>query len=98
MSYIFTSESVSEGHDKVTDQSLIYTGCLFEHDPNGRVACETLIKNNIVVVAGDTSESNPDIEPIIRQTINEIGYDNDELGFNGSIAKFKITFQNNRLI
>ena len=87
MSYIFTSESVSEGHpDKVCDQiSDAILDAYLEHDPNSRVACETLIKNNIVVVAGEiTSESNPDIEPIIRQTINEIGYDNDELGFNGS--------------
>ena len=86
MSYIFTSESVSEGHpDKVCDQiSDAILDAYLEHDPNSRVACETLIKNNIVVVAGEiTSESNPDIEPIIRQTINEIGYDNDELGFNG---------------
>ena len=87
MSYIFTSESVSEGHpDKVCDQiSDAILDAYLEHDPNSRVACETLIKNNIVVVAGEiTSESNPDIETIIRQTINEIGYNNDELGFNGS--------------
>ena len=87
MSYIFTSESVSEGHpDKVCDQiSDAILDAYLEHDPNSRVACETLIKNNTVIVAGEiTSESSPDIEPIIRQTINEIGYDNDELGFNGS--------------
>ena len=87
MSYIFTSESVSEGHpDKVCDQiSDTILDAYLEHDPNSRVACETLIKNNTVIVAGEiTSESSPDIEPIIRQTINEIGYDNDELGFNGS--------------
>ncbi|EJP73313.1 MAG: methionine adenosyltransferase [SAR86 cluster bacterium SAR86B] len=87
MSYIFTSESVSEGHpDKVCDQiSDAILDAYLKDDPNSRVACETLIKNNIVVVAGEiTSESSPDIEPIIRQTINEIGYDSDELGFNGS--------------
>ena len=79
MSYIFTSESVSEGHpDKVCDQiSDAILDAYLEHDPNSRVACETLIKNNIVVVAGEiTSESNLDIEPIIRQTINEKGYEN----------------------
>ena len=87
MSYIFTSESVSEGHpDKVCDQiSDAILDAYLENDPNSRVACETLIKNNLVVVAGEiTSESNPDLEPIIRKTINEIGYDSDELGFNGS--------------
>jgi S-adenosylmethionine synthetase len=87
MSYIFTSESVSEGHpDKVCDQiSDAILDAYLENDPNSRVACETLIKNNLVVVAGEiTSESNPDLEPIIRKTINEIGYNSDELGFNGS--------------
>ena len=87
MSYIFTSESVSEGHpDKVCDQiSDAILDAYLENDPNSRVACETLIKNNLVVVAGEiTSESNPDLEPIIRKTINEIGYNRDELGFNGS--------------
>ena len=87
MSYIFTSESVSEGHpDKVCDQiSDAILDAYLENDPNSRVACETLIKNNIVIVAGEiTSESSPDIEPIIRETINEIGYSCDELGFNGT--------------
>ena len=87
MSYIFTSESVSEGHpDKVCDQiSDAILDAYLENDPNSRVACETLIKNNIVIVAGEiTSESSPDIEPIIRKTINDIGYNFDELGFNGA--------------
>ena len=87
MSYIFTSESVSEGHpDKVCDQiSDAILDAYLENDPNSRVACETLIKNNLVVVAGEiTSESNPDLEPIIRKTINDIGYNSDELGFNGT--------------
>ena len=74
MSYIFTSESVSEGHpDKVCDQiSDAILDAYLENDPNSRVACETLIKNNIVVVAGEiTSESNPDLVSVIRKTINE---------------------------
>ena len=82
MSYIFTSESVSEGYpDKVCDQiSDAILDAYLENDPNSRVACETLIKNNIVIVAGEiTSESSPDIEPIIRKTINDIGYNSDEL-------------------
>ena len=86
MSYIFTSESVSEGHpDKVCDQiSDAILDAYLKEDPNGRVACETLIKNNMVVVAGEiTSAGAPVLEPIIRNVINEIGYNDDELGFNG---------------
>ena len=87
MSYIFTSESVSEGHpDKVCDQiSDAILDAYLKEAPDSRVACETLIKNNIVVVAGEiTSKGNPNLEPVIRNTINSIGYDNDDLGFNGS--------------
>jgi S-adenosylmethionine synthetase len=86
MSYIFTSESVSEGHpDKVCDQiSDAILDAYLKEDPNSRVACETLIKNNMVVVAGEiTSAGAPNLEPIIRNVINEIGYNDDELGFNG---------------
>ena len=87
MSYIFTSESVSEGHpDKVCDQiSDAVLDAYLKEDPNSRVACETLIKNNMVVVAGEiTSAGAPNLEPIIRNVINEIGYNDDQLGFNGS--------------
>jgi len=86
MSYIFTSESVSEGHpDKVCDQiSDAILDAYLKEDPDSRVACETLIKNNTVVVAGEiTSAGNPSLEPIIRNVINQIGYNSDELGFNG---------------
>ena len=87
MSYIFTSESVSEGHpDKVCDQiSDAILDSYLAQDPNSRVACETLIKNNTVVVAGEiTSNGTPNIEEVIRSTINEIGYNHDDLGFNGN--------------
>ena len=87
MGYIFTSESVSEGHpDKVCDQisDAILDSYLAE-DPNSRVACETLIKNNTVIVAGEiTSNGTPNIEEVIRNTVNEIGYNHDDLGFNGN--------------
>ena len=69
MSYIFTSESVSEGHpDKVCDQiSDAILDSYLEQDPNSRVACETLIKNNTVIVAGEiTSSGKPNIEEVIR--------------------------------
>ena len=87
MSYIFTSESVSEGHpDKVCDQiSDAILDAYLKEDPNSRVACETLVKNNMVIVAGEiTSSGNPNLEKIIRKTINEIGYDKDLYGFNAN--------------
>ena len=87
MSYIFTSESVSEGHpDKVCDQiSDAILDSYLAQDPNSRVACETLIKNNTVIVAGEiTSNGTPNIEDVIRNTVNEIGYNHDDLGFNGN--------------
>ena len=87
MSYIFTSESVSEGHpDKVCDQiSDAILDAYLKEDPNSRVACETLVKNNMVIVAGEiTSSGNPNLEKVIRKTINEIGYDNDVYGFNAN--------------
>jgi len=90
--YIFTSESVSEGHpDKVCDQiSDAVLDAYLKEDPESRVACETLVKNNLVVIAGEiTSKSNPDLENVVRKVINEIGYNDDALGFNGSTCKFE---------
>ena len=87
MSYIFTSESVSEGHpDKVCDQiSDAILDAYLKEDPNSRVACETLVKNNMVIVAGEiTSSGDPNLEKIIRKTISEIGYDKDVYGFNAN--------------
>jgi S-adenosylmethionine synthetase len=91
MSYIFTSESVSAGHpDKVCDQiSDAVLDAYLAEDPNSRVACETMIKNNMVFIAGEiTSTGSPDLEPVVRQTIKGIGYDNDEYGFNGDTCEF----------
>ena len=92
MSYIFTSESVSEGHpDKVCDQiSDAILDSYLTQDPNSRIACETLIKNNTVIVAGEiTSNGTPNIEDVIRNTVNEIGYNHDDLGFNGNNCKIQ---------
>ena len=92
MSYIFTSESVSEGHpDKICDQisDAILDACL-KSDPNSRVACETLIKNNTVVVAGEiTSKSEVDYEAVARKVVEDIGYVEDELGFTSSGFEFQ---------
>ena len=90
--YIFTSESVSEGHpDKVCDQvSDAVLDAYLKEDPESRVACETLVKNNLVVIAGEiTSNGNPDLESVVRSVINDIGYNDDILGFNGSTCKFE---------
>ena len=92
MSYIFTSESVSEGHpDKICDQisDAILDECL-KSDRNSRVACETLIKNNTVVVAGEiTSKSNVDYEAVARKVVEDIGYVDDELGFTSASFEFQ---------
>ena len=91
MSYIFTSESVSGGHpDKVCDQvSDAVLDAYLAEDPNSRVACETMIKNNMVFIAGEiTSTGSPDLEPVVRKTINDIGYNSDEYGFNGDTCEF----------
>ena len=90
--YIFTSESVSEGHpDKVCDQiSDAVLDAYLKEDSESRVACETLVKNNLVIIAGEiTSKGNPELESVVRKVINEIGYNNDALGFNGDNCKFE---------
>jgi S-adenosylmethionine synthetase len=86
-SYVFTSESVSEGHpDKVCDQiSDAVLDALIAGDPGSRVACETLVKNNLVMVAGEiSSQAKLEVEELVRGTVNGIGYDSDDLGFNGA--------------
>ena len=83
----FTSESVSEGHpDKLADQiSDAILDAFLKDDPDSRVACETLVKTDLVVIAGEiSSNAKPDLETVVRSVINEVGYDNDEVGFNGS--------------
>ena len=84
--HLFTSESVSEGHpDKMCDQ--ISDGVLdavLADDPQGRVACETLVNTGLVVVSGEIStDTYVDIPTIVRETINKIGYDNGSMGFDG---------------
>ncbi|MCH9643952.1 MAG: methionine adenosyltransferase [Gammaproteobacteria bacterium] len=82
--FVFTSESVAEGHpDKVADQiSDAILDAILEQDPNARVACENLIKNGMVLIAGEiTTNAWVDTEQLARETIKEIGYDNPELGF-----------------
>ena len=82
--YIFTSESVSEGHpDKIADQiSDSVLDAIFREDPNGRVACETLITTGIAFVAGEiTTTAHYDAREIARETIRQVGYDDAAYGF-----------------
>jgi S-adenosylmethionine synthetase len=86
-SYEFTSESVTEGHpDKMADQiSDAILDAILEEDPRGRVACETLLTTGLVVVAGEIStNAYVDIARLVRKTICEIGYDREELCFDGN--------------
>ena len=81
--YLFTSESVSEGHpDKVADQiSDAILDAILEEDPYSRVAAETLCNTGLVVLAGEiTTQANVDYIDVARQTIKRIGYDNTEFG------------------
>jgi S-adenosylmethionine synthetase len=86
-SYLFTSESVSEGHpDKVADQiSDAVLDAMLRQDKRARVACETLIKTGLVVIAGEvTTSAWVDLEEMVRKTILRIGYNSSEMGFDGA--------------
>jgi S-adenosylmethionine synthetase len=91
MSYIFTSESVSAGHpDKICDQisDAVLDACLAQ-DKNSRVACETMVKNNNVILGGEiTTTAEIDYEQIARTVVKDIGYDDQELGFSYDTFKF----------
>jgi S-adenosylmethionine synthetase len=82
--FLFTSESVTEGHpDKIADQiSDAVLDVVMRDDPNGRVACETLVNTGLVVVSGEiTTETYVDIQDVARETIKRIGYTNADYGF-----------------
>ncbi|MDX1516219.1 MAG: methionine adenosyltransferase [Woeseiaceae bacterium] len=84
--FLFTSESVSEGHpDKIADQiSDAILDAILEADTNARVACETLVKTGMALVAGEISTTAwVDLEEIVRKTIVDIGYSDSDMGFDG---------------
>lgn len=86
-SYLFTSESVSEGHpDKIADQiSDAVLDAILGQDARARVACETLVKTGMVLVAGEvTTSAWVDIEEIARRTVLAIGYNDSDMGFDGA--------------
>ena len=85
--YLFTSESVSEGHpDKIADQiSDAILDAILEQDTSARVACETMIKTGMVVLAGEiTTIAIVDFEDVVRKTVLDIGYSDNDVGFDGA--------------
>jgi S-adenosylmethionine synthetase len=85
--WTFTSESVTEGHpDKMADQiSDSILDAILREDPNGRVACETLLTTGLIVVAGEiTTSAYVEIPKIARETVCSIGYDRESYGFDGN--------------
>ena len=85
--YIFTSESVSEGHpDKVADQiSDAVVDALLAEDPHSRVACETMVKTGMVILAGEISTNAwVDTEELVRKVVDEIGYNHCDVGFDAA--------------
>ena len=93
-SYTFTSESVTGGHpDKMADQiSDSILDAMLDQDPMSRVACETLVTTGLAMVAGEiTTKAYVDIPTIVRETINEIGYDRESFGFDGNTCGVMVT-------
>ena len=96
--YLFTSESVGEGHpDKMCDQiSDAILDAYLEQCPESRVACETLVKTGLVVVAGEITapkEVKVDIPKIVRRTVNEIGFDHSDKGFDGNTCAVMVALE-----
>jgi S-adenosylmethionine synthetase len=92
-SYLFTSESVTEGHpDKLCDQiSDAVLDAIFEKDPNARVACESSVSSDLIVLSGEiTTNSSVDFLKIVRDTIRNIGYTSPEVGLDADTCKILI--------
>jgi S-adenosylmethionine synthetase len=94
--FLFTSESVTEGHpDKIADQiSDAVLDEVMRQDPNGRVACETLVTTGLVVVSGEiTTTAHIDYDELIRKTVEQVGYDNALYGFDSTTCAVMCTIK-----
>ncbi|MGB2677608.1 MAG: methionine adenosyltransferase [Candidatus Acidiferrum sp.] len=94
--FLFTSESVTEGHpDKIADQiSDAVLDEVMRQDPKGRVACETLVTTGLVVVAGEiTTSAHVDYDELIRDTVEQVGYDNALFGFDANTCAVMCTIK-----
>jgi S-adenosylmethionine synthetase len=94
--FLFTSESVTEGHpDKIADQiSDAVLDEVMRQDPKGRVACETLVTTGLVVVSGEiTTSAHVDYDELIRQTVQQVGYDNALYGFDSTTCAVMCTIK-----
>lgn len=92
--YLFTSESVTEGHpDKMADQlSDAVLDAMLEQDPHSRVACEVLVTTGVAVVAGEvTTRANVDIPDLVRRTVRDIGYTDARAGFDAESCAVMVT-------
>ncbi len=94
MPYLFTSESVSEGHpDKIADQiSDAILDAMLTQDPHSRVACETFVTTGLVVVGGEvTTKAYVEIQDVVRETIKKIGYNSDDFQFDAESCGVMVT-------
>ncbi|AQK91393.1 S-adenosylmethionine synthase [Zea mays] len=95
-SFLFTSESVNEGHpDKLCDQvsDAVLDACLAQ-DPDSKVACETCTKTNMVMVFGEiTTKASVDYEKIVRDTCREIGFTSDDVGLDADRCKVLVNIE-----
>lgn len=92
--FLFSSESVTEGHpDKIADQiSDAVLDAIFTEDPDGRVACETLVTTGLAIIAGEiTTTASPNLQEIARNVISDIGYNNPNYGFDAENSAVLVT-------
>ncbi len=92
---LFTSESVTEGHpDKISDQiSDAILDAMLAQDPSSRVACETMVTTGMVVVAGEvTTKAWVDMQKVVRETVESIGYTDSNMGFDFNTCAVLINF------
>jgi S-adenosylmethionine synthetase len=90
---LFTSESVTEGHpDKLCDQvSDAVLDAIIEQDPYARVACETAVKTGFIMLLGEiTTTAQINYDELVRKVVNEIGYDDSSIGFDGNTCGVQV--------